>query len=284
MLTYRNVEVWIEDADGRKLPHREPIKIDLIDDSISANIKLSRNTTYSVHCRSPLSLFCDIYIVRLHGARLRGARFYVDKNGPGSSENNAEGRFQGSGLRTAGGKYKGGSLGSVEVEIRRVKDIIKVEHQPDPEQEGNDGEKMDLVMIDDFNEKPWLVVRFDFWHGGSTPASTTGQTGQDREGKKSRRRGLAAGSGPSSEPHERVAQPRYEFRGQKRAREDDSQDAAEEEPVEAGDSEADRLRQEFEREEAEGKRLLCKLQRWQERLRAKRMKNLQMRRMLGEVE
>lgn len=67
-----------------------------------------------------------------------------------------------------------GKLGSVEVEIRRIGEIIKGEPREECEADGDEGVVTDVCMIDDFAQLPWLLFRFDIGvkEPPKVPAST----------------------------------------------------------------------------------------------------------------
>lgn len=52
-------------------------------------------------------------------------------------------------------------LNIVEVEIRRIGDIIKGEPREESEADGDEGVGTDFIMIDHPDQLPWLVFRFD---------------------------------------------------------------------------------------------------------------------------
>lgn len=54
-----------------------------------------------------------------------------------------------------------GKLGNVEVEIRRIGEIIKGEPR-EYEVDRNEEVAIELSMIDGFSQPPWLVFHFDF--------------------------------------------------------------------------------------------------------------------------
>ena len=69
---------------------------------------------YTVHCLSPISVFCDVFVIAPFPSRKRAARFHVDKslaisnNASGSSVDHTEGQYKVNGLRTSKRQLKRG--------------------------------------------------------------------------------------------------------------------------------------------------------------------------------
>jgi hypothetical protein len=104
-------------------------------------------------------------------------------NASGSSTDHTVGQFRDHGLRTPKRQFQDGEqilfepdprsavtscslagnlkLNIVEVEIRRIGDIIKGEPREESEADGDEGVATDFIMIDHPDQPPWLVFRFD---------------------------------------------------------------------------------------------------------------------------
>lgn len=54
-----------------------------------------------------------------------------------------------------------GKLGSVEVEIRRIGDIVKGEPRGEHEVDESEGGATEFCMIDDFSQPAWMIFHFD---------------------------------------------------------------------------------------------------------------------------
>ncbi|KAH0827976.1 hypothetical protein J3R83DRAFT_3615 [Lanmaoa asiatica] len=302
MPTYRGIEVWIEDSEYRKLNHQE-VTINLVDDrTVTVKTEMSRDEFYTIHCLSPISIFCDVFVAT-GSSRRRAARFYLDKSlaiskkVSGSSADHTEGWFRDHGLRTPkrqlknSGEYNpipnltltrgarrlcnlvGGGLGSVEVEIRRIGEIIKGEPREEYEVDGDEEVATEFCMVDDFDQPPWLVFHFDITVKESlaVPASTVNHIkrrrvsdrtlknkNQSQASRGSKRRTPSA-EGPSNETSREAG---YEclHNSKKRPREQDGRDKSAsvcKNPINAN---SELLQQEYQKEEVEERRLLRKLQ------------------------
>lgn len=157
---------------------------------------------YTVHCLSPISVFCDVFVTTASRVRKSAAKFYLDKNlavsenASGSSVDHMLGQFIERGLRTPKRQFQDGEqisvptdpqsagtlctlagnlkLSVVEVEIRRIGGIIKGEPREECEDDEDQGVATDFIMIDAPDQPPWLVFRFDISVKESlaVPAST----------------------------------------------------------------------------------------------------------------
>ncbi|KAF8557613.1 hypothetical protein OG21DRAFT_1505110 [Imleria badia] len=286
MPTYEGVDVWIEDSEHRKLNHQE-VTINLVDSddrTVTVKIEMLRDELYTVHCLSPISVLCDVFVTGSSGVRKSAARFYLDKslavskNVSGSSTDHTVQQFREHGLRTQKRAFKQGKLGTVEVEIRRIGEIIKGE--PREEYETDEDARV-FIMIDEPHEPPWLIFRFDI-RKKDLPAVPASTAGHNTRGRASRRmftnQSQATGSRnetPREMGDECLPNPK------KRPREYDVHDESSgvgENPIYTN---SDLLQQEYQKEEAEEQRLLQKLQ---ERLQSKKTRNVELRRLLGETE
>ncbi|KAG6375473.1 hypothetical protein JVT61DRAFT_3031 [Boletus reticuloceps] len=171
MPTYKGIEVWIEDSKHRKIDYQE-VSINLVDSDdpmVTVKTEMPRDELYTVHCQSPVSALCDVFVIAASQIRKNAARFYLDgslaisENVTNSSINHNIDQFREYGLRTPKRQFQQGKLGTVEVEIRRIGEIII----------GGPGEEagVDFVMVDEPNQPPWLVFRFEIRAKGLPAAS-----------------------------------------------------------------------------------------------------------------
>lgn len=85
---------------------------------------------YTVHCLSPISVFCDVFVTNAYGFRKRAARFHLDKslaisnNASGSSANHTEGEFISHGLRTPKRQSKYSEYIPVPISSSQCRNII----------------------------------------------------------------------------------------------------------------------------------------------------------------
>lgn len=69
---------------------------------------------YTVHCRSPISVFCEVFVITASRVRKRAARFHLDKSlaiskdASGSSVDHTEGLYKHHGLRTPKKQFRQG--------------------------------------------------------------------------------------------------------------------------------------------------------------------------------
>ncbi|KAF8134543.1 hypothetical protein EV363DRAFT_1160551 [Boletus edulis] len=272
MPSYKGIEVWIEDSEHQKIDYQE-VSINLVDSddqTVTAKTELPRNELYTVHCQSPMavSILCDVFVIAASQLRKSAARFYLDgslavsENVTNSSINRNVDSFREYGLRTPKRQFQQGKLGTVEVEIRRIGEIVKG---------GPGGEAgVDFVMVDEPNQPPWLVFRFEIRVKGLQAASAPTAKPTRKYAPRKMKQIQATGERPNK------ATPRYSHSPKKHPRDHDESSSAS-----GSNINSDLLRQEYQEEEAEECRLLQKLQ---ERLQNKRARNDELRRLLGETD
>jgi len=251
---------------------------------------------YTVHCLSPISVFCDVFVTTASRVRKSAAKFYLDKNlavsenASGSSTDHTLDQFIERGLRTPKRQFQDGNLklSVVEVEIRRIGGIIKGELREECEADEDEGVATDFIMIDAPDQLPWLVFRFDISVKESlaVPASTEEyirrraprKTLTNQSQAMGRGQPIASSTGSSNKTSRETG---YEsFRRSKKRRMDGSANVGEDPIYTNLNSDLLLVQQEYQKEEAEERRLLRKLQ---ERLQTKKTRNMELRRLLGET-
>ncbi|KAG9316730.1 hypothetical protein JVU11DRAFT_2790 [Chiua virens] len=274
MPTYKGVEVWLEDSEKRKLNH-EHVAIDLVNDNpvtLKARTKMHRDELYTVHCLTPISIFCDVFVTVRSGVRQCAARFHIEKslsisdNALGSSEGHTEYKYKDMGLRAPKRCFQQGKLATVEVEIRRTAPIIKEEPTEDHAVDEDEQDALVFSMIDDFDRPPWLLFVFDVTAKGPPNGFITPNAPQVAKQvlrKVHRKQASSTGGIPSTRstcPSDETPRPDQNLPDIPRA--------------------SSSLQREYEKEEAEERRLLEILL---ARLDAKRTSNMELRRLLGET-
>ncbi|KAG8214042.1 hypothetical protein J3R82DRAFT_10799 [Butyriboletus roseoflavus] len=298
MPTYKGVEVWIEDAGYRKLNHQE-VNIDLVDDrTVTVKVEMLRNELFTIHCASPTPVFCDVFVITASLSRNRAARFHLDEsltasnNASASSVNHTEGQYKDHGLRTSKRQSKFGKLGTVEVEIRRIGEIIKGEPGEECGVDGGEELATEFSMIDDFDQPPWLIFHFDIGVKESllavlAPAAEHIRRhvphrmaeSQSHATSGTRNSPRISSTGGSSNTTCRGAGSECLHNSRKRRRVPDDGDGAANVGEMKG-ANSDQLYEEYQKEEAEELRLIQKLQ---ERVQLKKTRNMELRRLLGET-
>ncbi|KAJ7700883.1 hypothetical protein B0H17DRAFT_1128723 [Mycena rosella] len=147
LLSHRNVEVWISDRDGHRIPHGPVI---VTGNEISTSVDLPKEHSPGI----TQTALCQIFIPHL-GTYWKVGNYFMDKEKPETQWKSSEGQLS--------PPFQNGVACFVALEVRRGNGTQVQECEDSVDESCID-------LIDDLDEVPHIVFRFDFLEAKESPS------------------------------------------------------------------------------------------------------------------